>query len=130
MDEATLTEPRVNESSWRRLNKDLKVTFVWAYDTVAILPEYDDSEPGILPSGQLIKFSESAEFEGHYLCDLDNPTFVESVALPEGRIHRFRPWCFATVLQAVISAEDYHQGTAEAARPAWFKRVIRRILHG
>ena len=52
---------------WRRVLRDLPVTFVWAYDTAAILPDYDDSEPGILPAGQLISFAEVTEDPGHCL---------------------------------------------------------------
>ena len=39
---------------WRLVLSDLPVTFVWAYDTTAILPDHDDSEAGPLPAGQLV----------------------------------------------------------------------------
>lgn len=112
---------------WRCVSADLPVTFVWAYDTIAILPDYDDSELGTLPAGQFIRFSEVAEVPGHYLCDLEDPSFVESTALPAGRIQRFRPWCFATSLQAVLQADHYHTLTTSAERPSWSQRLLRRI---
>lgn len=107
------------------MTADLPVTFVWAYDTSAILPDYYDSEVGILPAGQFVMFSETAELPGHLLCDLDDPSFVESVALPRGRIQRFRPWCFATRLQAVLGAPQYHNLTVPADRPSWSRRLLR-----
>ncbi len=112
---------------WRRVSSDLPVIFVWAYDTAAILDDYYDSEPGTLPAGQLILFSAVAEDPAHYLCDLDDPSFVENAALPAGRVMRFRPWCSATRLQAVLQVEHYHTQTAATERPSWLKRLIRRM---
>lgn len=127
MDQATHIEMPVVTSEWRRTTCELPVTFVWAYDTTAILPDYYDSETGTLPAGQFIMFSEVAEDPGHYLCDLDDPSFVESVSLPTGRIQRFRPWCFATRLQAVLEADHYRTLTTAADRPSWLRRLFRRI---
>ncbi len=127
MDEVTHIESPVITREWRRTNSELPVTFVWAYDTTAILPDYYDSETGRLPAGQFIMFSDVAEDPSHYLCDLDDPSFVESVSLPVGRIQRFRPWCFATPLQAVLEADHYRDLTTAAERPPWLRRLLRRI---
>lgn len=116
------------QREWRRVLRDLPVTFVWAYDTAAILPDYDDSEPGMLPAGQLISFAEAAEDPGHYLCDLDDPAWVEKVALPRGRVMRYRPWCSATRLQAVLEAEHFHRLTTAAVRPSRWRRLVRGIV--
>jgi hypothetical protein len=107
---------------WRRSLVDLRVAYVWAYDTTAILAEYDDSEAGVLPAGQSLRFSAVAEQPEHFLCDLDDPRFIEKHHLPSGRVHRFRPWCFATRIQAVIRKSDYHQFTVESERPSRLKR--------
>lgn len=115
---------------WRLVLCDLPVTFVWAYDTAAILPDYDDSEAGTLPAGQLISFAEVTEDPGHFLCDLDDPAWVEKAALPRGRVMRFRPWCFATRLQVVLQAEDFHTLTTAAERHSWWRRLVRRIMRG
>lgn len=113
---------------WRLVLCDLPVTFVWAYDTTAILPDYDDSEAGTLPAGQLVSFAEVAEDPGHFLCDLDDPAWVEKAALPRGRVMRFRPWCFATRLQVVLEAEDFHTLTTAAERPSRWRRRVRGMM--
>ena len=112
---------------WRLVLSDVPVTFVWAYDTAAILPDYDDSEAGILPAGQLISFSEVTEDPGHFLCDLDDPAWVEKAALPRGRVTRFRPWCFATRLQVVLQAEHFHTLTTASERPSRWRRLVKGI---
>lgn len=113
---------------WRLVLSDLPVTFVWAYDTAAILPEYDDSEAGTLPAGQFVSFAEVTEDPGHFLCDLDDPAWVEKAALPRGRVMRFRPWCFATRLQVVLQAEDFYKLTTAAERPSRWRRLVRGIM--
>jgi hypothetical protein len=113
-EQAALTEPA---RTWRRVLTDLSVTYVWAYDTVAILDDYYDSQPGILPSGQLIMFSAVADDLQHFICDLEDPRCVERRQLPRGRMFRFRPWCFTTRLQAVVAASDFHTLTAGTADP-------------
>lgn len=114
-------------AEWRRADFDLPVMFVWAYDTIAILPDYEDSEPGTLPAGQLVSCAEVTEDPGHFLCDLDDPTFVERAALPAGRVMRLRPWCFATRLQVVLQAEDLLTLTTPAERTSRWRRLLRRI---
>jgi hypothetical protein len=127
MEEAYNSQISSISKEWRRVSSDLPVTFVWAYDTAAILLDYHDSESGILQEGQLIKFSGVVEDPCHYLCDLDDPSYVEKAALPTGRIQRFRPWCFATRLQVVLAADLYRNLTVSAERPSWTKRLLRRI---
>ena len=117
------TPPTAN--LWRRSLADLPVTYVWAYDTTAILDEYDDSEAGVLPAGQWLRFSAVAELPEHFLCDLDDPRFIEKHHLPSGRVQRFRPWCFATRIQFVVSVSDFHEFTIESERPSWFHRICR-----
>jgi hypothetical protein len=126
-DAGTATAPSPSTHEWRRTSFDLRVTLVWAYDTTAILPDYDDSKSALLPAGQLLLFSAMADAPGHYLCDLDDPSFVERAALPKGRVQRFRPFCFATRLQAVLTADDYHIHTTPAARPARWHRWTGRL---
>ncbi len=122
------TMPTDSKLLWRRVLADLSVTYVWAYDTAAILDDYYDSEMGILPAGQLVRFSAVAEEDPNYIiCDLDNCRFIERTQLPQGRIFRFRPWCSATRLQAVIAVSDYKALTADAVRPSWWRRLFRRI---
>ena len=125
-EQATLTDPA---RIWRRVLADLSVTYVWAYDTVAILDDYYDSQPGILPSGQLIMFSAVADDPQHFICDLDDPRFIERRQLPRGRMFRFRPWSFTTRLQAVVATSDFHALTAATARPSWFQRLLRFVRH-
>ena len=72
-------------------------------------------------------FSDVTEDSGHYLCDLDDPSFVEKMSLPSGRIQRFKPWCSATRLQAVLEAVQYRDLTTLAERPSWLRRLFRRI---
>ena len=127
MDDATHIDSPEIKRVWRRTTSELPVTFVWAYDTTAILPDYYDSETGRLPAGQFIMFSDVAEDPSHYICDLDDPSFVENASLPRGRIQRFRPWCFATRLQAVLGADHYRDLTIVAERPSWLRRLFRRI---
>lgn len=115
---------------WRLVLADLSATYVWAYDTNVILDDYEDSETGILPAGQLIKWSSVSEKPDHFLCDLDNPKAIERTQLPKGRIMRFRPWCFATQLQVVIAAADYDALTIDAERASWSQRFFRRIELG
>ena len=107
---------------------DLDVTFVWAYDTIAILDDYYDSEMGVLPSGQLLRFSAiTEESPDHVICDLDDCRFVESACLPSGRVFRWGPFCRDTPLQVVLSLSDYQSLTAPAERPPWFARLFRRL---
>jgi len=122
------TTPTDSKSLWRRVLADVSVTYVWAYDTVAILDDYYDSEAGTLPAGQLVRFSAAAEKDPNYfICDLDDCRFIEHTQLPHGRIFRSRPWCSATRLQAVIAVPDYKALTADAVRPSWWQRLFRRI---
>ena len=117
-----------SRATWRRTIADLDVTFVWAYDTIAILDEYYDSEAGVLPSGQLLRFSAiTEESPDHVLCDLDDCRFVESACLPSGRVLRHGMLCRATRLQAVLLRGDYQSATTPAERPSWFARLIRRL---
>lgn len=99
----------------RRVLEPLQVTYVWAYDTLAILPEYDDSEGDVLPAGALI--SESERQQHHVLCDLKDRKIIEKNQLPKKRIFRFFPWCFATPLQAVIRNEDFETKTEPVENP-------------
>ena len=117
-------------STWKRATADLSATFVWGYDTVAILdPEdYYDFEHGVLPAGQLLRFSADAQEPGFVLCDLDDPRTVERRALPAGRVLRQLPWCFATRLQAVVAASDYQRLTTDAERPSRLRRLARYFL--
>jgi len=119
------TPPTAN--LWRRSLADLPVTYVWAYDTTAILDEYDDSEAGVLPAGQWLRFSAVAELPEYLLCDLDNPRFIEKSQLPPGRVFRYRPWCFATRLQVVVRATDFRDFTVESERPSLIQRFFRRF---
>ncbi|MCB1277460.1 hypothetical protein [Prosthecobacter sp.] len=114
-------------SHWRRVLANLSVTYVWAYDTTAILDDYYDSEMGTLPAGQLIKFSAVSEQPDYILCDLDDPRMIERTQLSKGRVMRFRPWCFATRLQAVIAAADYEGLAIETERASWLRRFFRRM---
>ena len=117
-----------SQATWRRTIADLDVTFVWAYDTVAILDDYYDSEAAVLPSGQLLRFSAiTEESPDHVLCDLDDCRFVESACLPGGRLLRNGMLCRATRLQAVLSLGDYQSATMPAERPPWLIRLIRRL---
>lgn len=128
MNDATHSASALITGEWRRTTAEVPATFVWAYDTTAILPDYYDSEIGKLPAGQLIMFSEFADESGHYLCDLDDPSFVERVSLPVGRIQRFRPFCFATRLQVVLEADHYRNLTTAAQRPSRLKRLLRCLM--
>lgn len=116
------------QASWRRVLSNLSVTYVWAYDTAAILDDYDDSETGTLPAGQLIKFSAVSEDPEHLLCDLDDPKMVERTQLPRGRVMRFRPWCFATRLQVIVAAADYERLTTATERVSWLRRFFRNMM--
>ena len=124
--EVPATTP-IATQEWRRTVTDLQATYVWAYDTVAILDNYYDSEEGVLPLGQWIRFSAVSELPDHFLCDLDDPRFIEKHHLPSGRVQRFRPWCSATRIQAVVSALDFHAFTVESERPSWVQRVYRHF---
>lgn len=111
---------------WRRTTTEIHVTLVWGYDTVAILDDYDDSEVATLPVGHLIAFSQiTDESPDHVLCDIDDHRRAERDCLAPGRVMRYRPWCFATRLQAVLRASDFHSFTVPARRPSWFRRVLR-----
>lgn len=121
------TAPTDSKLHWRRVLANLPVTYVWAYDTVAILDDYFDSETGILATGQLIRFSAVADDSNFFICDLDDSRFIERTQLPRGRIQRFRPWCFATRLQAVVAATDYETLTTGAERPTRWQRFLRRF---
>ncbi|QIF01717.1 hypothetical protein [Roseimicrobium sp. ORNL1] len=129
MDEATHIENPTITREWRRVSSDIPVTLVWAYDTVASLELEDcyDSEAATLPAGQLIMFSQVTEDPHLYLCDLDDPRFVEKAVLPTGRILRIWPYHSATRLQAVIEAEHYDKSTVPATRPSWSERLFRRL---
>ncbi len=96
------TEDKVQ---WRQTVRPLNVTYLWWYDTVAILPEYDDTEMGILPAGEFIRFAASEG--GKTICYLHDPKRIEKSQLPSGRIHRFRPFAFATPLQAILDDDDF-----------------------
>lgn len=125
---AALDAESSSQTTWRRVIADLHVTFVWAYDTVAILDDYYDSETGVLPSGQLLRFSGiTEESPDHVLCDLDDCRFVESACLPSGRVLRHGILCRATRLQAVLSLGDYQSLTTPAERPSRIARLIRRL---
>ena len=93
----------------RRAIEPIKATYVWAYDTVAILPDYDDSHEGILPAGALV--SQSETISGSVLCDLKNRKEIERNQLPKKRIFRLPIWCHATPLQVVISKNDFETKT-------------------
>ncbi len=121
-------EQAPNFEGWRKTMAPVAVTIVWAYDTSAILDDYHDSQEGTLSAGQLIKFSQVIEESSdHLLCDLDDPGFVERECLAPGRVLRYRPWCFATRLQVVMARHDYEASTAEARRPSWLHRLMRKI---
>ena len=113
---------------WRRTTAEIHVTLVWGYDTVAILDDYYDSEEATLTDGHLIAFSQiTDESPDHVLCDIDDHRRAERECLASGRVRRYRPWCFATRLQAVLRASDFHSFTVPARRPSWFRRVLRFI---
>jgi hypothetical protein len=122
------TSAASGEQTWRRVVVDLPVTYVWAYDTVAILDDYYDSEAGTLPAGQLIRFSAAADDPSYFICDLDDPRFIERTQLPRHRVFRFRPWSSATTLQVVVAANDFHVSTDPARRPTRLRRLL-RLLH-
>jgi hypothetical protein len=94
-----------DKAQWRQTVRPLNVTYLWWYDTVAILPEYDDTENGILPAGEFIRFFDSEG--GKTICDLHDPKRIEKCQLPAGRIRRFRPFAFATPLQAILDDDDF-----------------------
>lgn len=111
---------------WRRTTAEIHVTLVWGYDTVAILDDYYDSEEATLRVGHLIAFSQvTDESPGHVLCDIDDHRRAERECLASGRVMRHRPWCFATRLQAVLRADDFHSFTVPVRRPSWFRHVLR-----
>lgn len=113
---------------WRRTTAEIHVTLVWGYDTVAILDDNYDSEEATLPAGHLIAFSQiTAESPDLVLCDIDDHRRAERECLAPGRVVRHRPWCFATRLQAVLPANDFHCFTVPARRPSWFRRVLRVV---
>lgn len=96
---------------WRVATCEIPVTFRWWYDTPAILPAYDDSESGVIPSGTKLRFSEVNPKGIHVLCDLARPRNIERSQLPKRRVHRVLFFCRATPLQAEISIGDWKQKT-------------------
>lgn len=82
----------------------------------------------MLPIGHLIAFSQiTDESPNHVLCDIDDHLKAERECLAAGRVMRRRPWCFASPLQAVLQASDYHSFTVPARRPSWLRRILRLI---
>lgn len=114
---------------WRRVIAEIPVTLVWAYDTIAILDDYHDSEAARLPAGHFIAFSQATEESPlHVLCDIDDPERAERQCLAPGRVMRDRPWCSATRLQAVMLENDLRALTVPEPRPSRVQRFL-RMLH-
>ncbi len=97
------------KETWYINKTDLKVKFIWWYDTTAILPEYDDIEDGILPKGEF-----SDEFaEGMIVLDLKNHKKLKKTQLPKGRIKEVFLFCKAAPLQAVLSRLEFAKNFEE-----------------
>ena len=111
---ATSTLQAPPRCCWREPIEDLAVTFTWCYDTVAILPEYDDSERGILPAGTLVRESERDDAEGFVIADIRDAKLIERSQLPKGRVKRFFLFCRATPLQVRIPIGDWNTKTKTA----------------
>lgn len=114
-----------DEQSWRITLADLRVTYLWWYDTFAILPEYEDTHEGLLPAGNFIRMSGASECDDRLICDLHNAKFIERNCLPKNRIQRLRPFCYATPLQVLLTPGDFATLTTKMEPPqrawAWFR---------
>ena len=95
--------------NWYICEADTKVLYFWWYDTIAILPEYDDIEEGILPKGELVKISED-EYTGELvLLDLKNHKKLKKSQLPKGRVQESLLLCKATPLQALVTKDEFQK---------------------
>jgi len=115
-------------TSWRKSLDHLDVTYVWAYDTSAILDDYNDSHDGIFPKSFLLKPSEVTEDGHHVLCDVADHGLLERTCLPKNRVMRYRPWCWATPLQIVLTLEDFQKRTEETVKPGRLNWLAAQIL--
>lgn len=86
---------------------DIKVKYFWWYDTVAILPEYDDTEIGILPKNELVEISEDEYEDGYIVLDLMNHKKLKKTQIPKGRIYEIFLGCKATPLQALVTQQEF-----------------------
>ena len=97
-----------NELIFKSL-EEIKVKYCWWYDTIAILPEYDDSTDGILPKGELVKVAEENSSESDILLNPLNHKKLKRTQIPKGRIQEMLLLCKATPLQILVSKEVFSQ---------------------
>ncbi len=93
--------------SWYICKEDTPVKFLWWYDTVAILPEYDDIEDGTLPKDELVKMSGDEYIKGFIVLDLKNHKKLKKSQIPKGRIKEIFIFCRITPLQALVSQQIF-----------------------
>ena len=86
--------------------KDIKVKYLWWYDTIAILPEYDDTEIGILPKDELVEISGDEYEDGYIVLNLMNHKKLKKTQISKGRISEVFLFCKATPLQALVTPEE------------------------
>ena len=92
---------------WLQCKEDTKVLYLWWYDTAAILDEYDDSEEGVLPKGELVKISNDVTYDGMITLDLKNHKKLMRSQLPKDRVHKIFLFCTPTPLTAVVSKDVF-----------------------
>ena len=95
--------------TWYMVKEDIEVTYLWWYDTIAILPEYDDTENGLLPKGEKVRISEDKGCEPNILLDLENHKNLKKSQLPKKRIQETLLLCKATPLQAIITKQQFEE---------------------
>ena len=96
------------KENWYKNKSDLNVKYLWWYDTIAILDEYDDTEDGVLPMGELVKISEDKYLEEYLVLDLKNHKKLIMSQLPKGRVHKTFMLCNPTPLQALVTKDAFN----------------------
>ncbi|MCM8527250.1 MAG: hypothetical protein NE327_12085 [Lentisphaeraceae bacterium] len=95
--------------TWYVTTEDLNVVYYWCYDTVLILPEYEDSEEGILPKGEHVKVSQDKGWDAYILLDLKNSKKLKKSQLPKGKVAEIFLYCKATPLQAFVTPQQFKE---------------------
>lgn len=95
--------------TWYITKEDIKVTYIWWYDTIAILAEYDDSENGILPKGEKVRVAKDESCQPNIILDLENHKRLKKSQLPQKRVQESFLLCKPTPLQAIITKEQFQE---------------------